>query len=181
MTDLSHKTAIKRKKLSAPMRWAIDKGHISYPLLDYGCGHGGDIFWLGCGAKGYDPHYQPYLPAGEFATVTCNYVINVVKPQERLEAVRAAWSKVAPNGVLMISARPQSDVLQAAAKGSWSHWEDGWITGSGTFQVGYTVPGLENLIHGALAHEHQFSMDYGYRIIDSKKNPAIIVVRRVGC
>jgi DNA phosphorothioation-associated putative methyltransferase len=83
--DKSHLTAIKRKKISLPMRWLIDNGHINSgdDILDYGCGRGYDADELEI--TGYDPYYRPELPDRKFDIVTCNYVLNVIEdPQERL-------------------------------------------------------------------------------------------------
>ena len=51
--DNSHKTAIKRNKLSAPMRYLSENNLLKGDLLDYGCGRGDDADLLSMDK--YDP------------------------------------------------------------------------------------------------------------------------------
>ena len=78
MKNLStpHRTAIERKKVSAPMKFLEDEGHLEGRVLDYGCGRGFDAGALGL--ESYDPYFFPEVPKGKFDTITCNYVLNVV-------------------------------------------------------------------------------------------------------
>jgi len=65
----SYLTAIKRKKLSAPMAWLKQKGLLKKGFLDYGCGRGSDADLIAdpsCMVSKYDPHYFPVKPKGKF-------------------------------------------------------------------------------------------------------------------
>ena len=70
----SHLTAISRPKLSPAMR-QLD-GYIDGRSLDYGCGRGQDAERLNM--ERYDPYYFDTQPVGQFRTITCNYVLNVI-------------------------------------------------------------------------------------------------------
>jgi len=69
-------TAIKRNKLSAPMKWLKENSLLVGRVLDFGCGRGFDAQFLSLEA--YDPHWGFDLPTGKFDTITCIYVLNVV-------------------------------------------------------------------------------------------------------
>ena len=87
----SKKTAIKRNKLSAPTRWLHENEKLSVIMLDYGCGRGDDAQLLsnlyGYYCTGYDPnwdeHNEPDLLDYHYEVVVCNYVLNVLNPDER--------------------------------------------------------------------------------------------------
>ena len=84
----SHKTAITRTKMSAPVKFLKGQGLLQGRTLDYGCGKGFDADVLQCSK--YDPHFSPELPKGKFDTIICNYVLNVIES----EVVRLSrWSK----------------------------------------------------------------------------------------
>ena len=93
MKDKSYKTAITRKVHSVPMRWLIEKGHVKKGQngLDFGCGKGFDADELGF--VGYDPHFRPELPEGEFDVITSIYMLNVI--QDDHERARAEMAIIA--------------------------------------------------------------------------------------
>jgi len=104
MANLSYKTAIKRKTLSAPLKWLLSKNMISDTHLDYGCGRGDDADAMGF-AK-YDPWYFPILPEDKYDTITCLYVLNVIKTKkERNEVLKKIKSYLNPGGVAYIAVR----------------------------------------------------------------------------
>jgi DNA phosphorothioation-associated putative methyltransferase len=90
-----HLTAIKRSKLSAPMRYLLEQELLGLTLLDYGCGKGDDVEHLaelGYHSAGWDPHWKNEeddreLLEGHADVVTCNYVLNVLPPKERQEVI----------------------------------------------------------------------------------------------
>lgn len=91
----SHKTAISRTKLSAPVQWLLDNGEIpsNSITLDYGCGKGTDVDFLngkGIQTWRYDPHFFPdYVSAGIHDVVLCTYVLNTLNYQtDHLDVVR---------------------------------------------------------------------------------------------
>lgn len=82
--NYSYKTAMSRKKLSAPARWLKDNGLITDGhWLDFGSGKGYDGTELNMTL--YDPYYSPwdlYEKEGTFSGVMCNYVLNTLKPND---------------------------------------------------------------------------------------------------
>lgn len=111
----AYKTAIRRVKLSAPMKYIPLVGRV----LDYGCGRGFDCDTLQ--VEGYDPHWRPTPPCGEYDTIYCNYVLNVIAdPQEREKVVATIVGLLAPGGVAYISVRNDRDHLNGWTKtGTW--------------------------------------------------------------
>lgn len=82
----SHLTAKERDQASFPLRWLLRNHHIEGRVLDYGCGYGADVDYLtaqGYDAVGYDPHYAPEPPIGEFDTIFCGYVLNVLFQEDQ--------------------------------------------------------------------------------------------------
>ena len=106
MFDTPHKTAIKRSKLSVPMRYLSDHGLLNGRVLDYGCGRGDDAAALNL--ESYDPTWQPKKPRGKFDTITCNYVLNVVAPKTEREIIKDIRSRLRKNGLAYVTVR--SDV-----------------------------------------------------------------------
>jgi hypothetical protein len=131
----AHLTAIARKTASAPMKWLHEHGKLLGKKLDYGCGRGLDADIFGC--EKYDPHYfkcDDFTP-GEFQTITCNFVLNVIPDEQERQAVLERiehW--LAPGGVAYITIR--SDVKKL-----------GGYTRRGTWQ-GYVPPKLPLLHRG---------------------------------
>ena len=79
-----HRTAIRRVNVSRPVRLAVDAGVItkSRTVLDYGCGHGGDVDYLcsqGIQCCGWDPVHQPNDVRSESDVVNLGFVVNVIE------------------------------------------------------------------------------------------------------
>jgi hypothetical protein len=155
LASASFKTAIPRRRRSAPAnvccplikRW-IDLAPVDAQfgdLLDYGCGTGADVRHyrnLGLDAEGYDIH-RPFgyadLPRRQFRVVTLIYVLNVLPTvRERLEVLRRAAEFLAPAGRMVVAARSASAIRDAARRGGWRAWNDGFVSDEGrlTFQHG---------------------------------------------
>lgn len=135
LMNKAHLTAISRKKPSAPMQWLHERGKLLGKKLDYGCGRGYDADFYGC--EKYDPHYFRCddFCAGEFQTITCNFVLNVIPDEKDREAVLENikhW--LADGGTAYITIR--SDVKKLAG-----------YTKRGTWQ-GYVPPKLPLLHRG---------------------------------
>jgi len=115
----AHKTAISRKKPSAPVRALIDKGVIIGRTLDYGCGRGRDASEYDM--ESYDPHFQPVMPGGLFDTIVCNFVLNVIESSaERKAVVVDIRKRLAPGGRAYISVRTDKKQLNGYTKiGTW--------------------------------------------------------------
>ena len=119
MEDLSYRTAISRKKLSAPMQFLQKQARLFDRMLDYGCGRGDDADKLGM--KKYDPHYFPEFVGGGFEVVTCNYVLNVIEnPHERGNVERRIIGKLVPGGDAYITVRNDKKLLNGkTSRGTW--------------------------------------------------------------
>jgi len=119
MSNKAHLTALRRKSLSLPCKYLLDKNLVQGRALDYGCGHGFDADSLG--AEKYDPHYFPTRPEGKYNLIYCNYVLNVIEdPAERLKVIEDIRSFLAPKGVAYISVRNDREKLIGyKKKGTW--------------------------------------------------------------
>ena len=138
----SKKTAMTRKKLSAPMRYLLDngffpRGRLSWspesewvtgtPLrfLDYGCGKGFDADF--CGFHKYDPHFEgvdSLLPHNHYDIITCNYVLNTLPTMTDVHSV--IWdiqAHLKEDGVAYISVRNDKKNLNGETKiGTWQQY-----------------------------------------------------------
>lgn len=136
---MTHKTAIKRNKLSMPMRIAIEQKLITpeTTVHDYGCGKGDDVKFLtelGIKATGHDLSYGTKQKAD---VVTLIYVINTIKsPITRLQIIHDAY--MSTKKYLIIAARTDIHSLKHATP----FGENSFITKRGTFQKFYTTDEL---------------------------------------
>jgi DNA phosphorothioation-associated putative methyltransferase len=156
MKILSHKTAIKRKRLSAPVRQLFEQNRLRGRVLDYGCGYGDDVRLLrrrGVDIVGYDPHHAPcdgtLLLPGFYDVVYCGYVLNVLPTlTERWQAVFAALACVKPpHGLLYLVVRSWREVALAAERSDdWKEYGDGWVTSASTFQTGFEDGELKQMV-----------------------------------
>lgn len=146
-----HRTALKRAELSRPLRTAVADGVLrpSDAVMDYGCGHGGDVrrlISLGYDCSGWDPVHAPEGRRCEADLVNLGYVVNVIeRPTERVEALRSAWALA--RRVLVVSARLVAETPAASAT---SPFADGLLTRLGTFQKFYEQQELRTWIEQAL-------------------------------
>jgi DNA phosphorothioation-associated putative methyltransferase len=146
-----HKTALERGDLSRPVRQAIRDGVLrpELSILDYGCGRGGDVRRLkklGHEARGWDPVHAARAPLGPADVVNMGYVVNVIEdPGERDESLRKAWSFA--EGLLIVSARLKHDRRRGMET---QDFEDGVLTGMGTFQKFYSQSELTSWVSSIL-------------------------------
>lgn len=110
MTDKSHLTAIKRNKISAPMKWLFDSGLLPVNdktrVLDYGCGRGFDADFFRFDK--YDPHYFPNkeLLTLEWDCIVCNYVLNTLPSEcDRSDVLCEILAMLSPDGVGFVTVR----------------------------------------------------------------------------
>lgn len=108
-----HLTAIARTKPSAPARMLYDRYLLKGRCLDYGCGRGkdADTYRL----DKYDPHWYPTRPTGQYDTITCTYVLNVVRPEDVPYILQDIRALLAPRGTAYLTVR--RDLKGSAAKG----------------------------------------------------------------
>jgi ATP adenylyltransferase len=109
MKDLSqpHRTAIKRTKLSLPVRLLEEEGLLVGRVLDYGCGYGYDAELMGFEA--YDPNFFPRMPKGKFDTIICNYVLNVVPEKVQSWIIQDIENRLTPDGFAYLTVRRDLD------------------------------------------------------------------------
>jgi DNA phosphorothioation-associated putative methyltransferase len=129
-----HRTAIKRRDLSLPIKCALRDGLVvqASSVFDYGCGHGRDIELLGATgftASGWDPAFFSSNACREADVVNLGYVINVIEdPGERVLTLRKAWGLC--RRLLVVSAQ----VLVDGRGQAHVEFGDGVLTVRGTFQ-----------------------------------------------
>jgi DNA phosphorothioation-associated putative methyltransferase len=148
-----HKTAIRRRDLSRPVKCALADGFIgtSTTVFDYGCGHGEDVELLrqrGIDCAGWDPVFCPGEPLRSAAVVNLGYVVNVVEdPDERAATVRQAWELC--ESLLIVAAQ-----VHVAGRGqSFVEFGDGILTGRGTFQKYFDQGELRTFLEEVLGTE----------------------------
>jgi len=151
----THRTAIKRKGPSRPLRDLLEYEPtvLDGTVLDVGCGYGEDVYHLrkqGALAAGYDPHKdfgfgtEPYTC--KYNVVLLIYVLNVLPTRrERLEALEKAWSYAKPGGFLFVATRSPKEIRDLRRKHGWEPFHDGYITKKKTFQRGLNVDMIRSL------------------------------------
>lgn len=105
----SAKTAIARKGLSAPAKFLFQQNRLEGRILDFGCGRGDVAQFLDGDIEQWDPNWHPKRPRGKFDTVTCIYVLNVLRDEPRREALADAKSFVRKGGRLYVAVRRDLD------------------------------------------------------------------------
>lgn len=103
-----HLTAKERTSISYPTRWLKQNKLLKGDILDFGCGHGFDTDELkkeGYNIVGYDNYYRPEYPLKQFDTIICNYVLNVLEPDEQAEVLMSVAELLKPNGCAYFTVR----------------------------------------------------------------------------
>lgn len=103
-----HLTAIERTSISFPTRWLKQNNLLKGEILDFGCGFGFDTDQLknqGYNIVGYDNYYRPELPEKRFDTIICNYVLNVLEPNEQAEVLMSVSELLKPTGKAYFTVR----------------------------------------------------------------------------
>lgn len=104
----SHLTAKERDKASFPTKWLFDNRFLKGRLLDFGSGFGKDTEFLkhnGLIVSAYDPFYSPEYPIDKFDTIICQYVLNVLLPEEQSQVLMSVSELLKPNGRAYFSVR----------------------------------------------------------------------------
>jgi hypothetical protein len=158
----SYKTAIARrgasrpaKKLTPFIKRVVEEGPQDPAVgrvLDYGCGRGADVTYfrsLGIDAVGYDAH-APFgfaeSPTGLFMVVSLTFVLNVLPTvKDRLDAMRGAAARLAPEGVLIVATRSTAAIRREADRSGWRACGDGFVSHRGTFQHGMDAEEIAGL------------------------------------
>lgn len=104
----SHLTAKERDKVSFPTRKLYNLGVIKGDMLDFGSGFGKDVEFLrkkGLNCTAYDPHYAPEYPDKKFDTIICQYVLNVLLPEEQAYVLMSVSELLKPSGKAYFTVR----------------------------------------------------------------------------
>lgn len=108
ITNNPHLTAIERTSVSFPTRWLKRHNLLYGEILDFGCGFGYDTDQLkkeGFEIVGYDNYYRPNYPEKLFDTIVCNYVLNVLEPNEQAEVLMSISELLRPTGKAYFAVR----------------------------------------------------------------------------
>lgn len=103
-----HLTAKERNFPSWPTKHLFKKGLLKGTILDFGSGFGADGKFLrkkGFEVVDYDNYYYPDYPNTRFDTIICNYVLNVVEPEEQAEILMQISELLKPTGKAYFSVR----------------------------------------------------------------------------
>lgn len=101
-------TAKERTSISFPTRWLKQNNLLKDEILDFGCGFGFDTDQLqkeGFNIAGYDNFYRPEYPVKRFDTIICNYVLNVLEPEEQAEVLMSVSELLKPAGTAYFTVR----------------------------------------------------------------------------
>jgi diadenosine tetraphosphate (Ap4A) HIT family hydrolase len=104
----SHLTAKERDKVSYPTRKLFNMGVIEGDVLDFGSGFGKDVEFLNSkniNCTPFDPHHAPDYPDQKFDTILCQYVLNVLLPEEQAEVLMLVSELLKPTGKAFFKVR----------------------------------------------------------------------------
>lgn len=104
----SHLTIKDRKYPSFPTKYLFRNKKITGKVLDFGCGTGVDVQYLKSKKieiTGYDPHYFPHFPESTYDTIICNYVLNILLPEEQSHVLMAVSELLNVKGKAYFSVR----------------------------------------------------------------------------
>lgn len=88
---------------SAPALWLNERGKLKGRKLDYGCGHGKDAERFNMDR--YDPYFFPESLTGQYDTVLCTYVLNIVDETEQWQVLNRLLKYVEDDGCIYITVR----------------------------------------------------------------------------
>jgi hypothetical protein len=107
----SYRTAIKRNKISRPVKKLLELNLIpKNKILDYGCGKEDDVNGLsdlGHNIKGFDPYWKNDLDIlkNKYNVILCTYVFCTVSKNTRTNIKRNILDLLTKNGKAYISVR----------------------------------------------------------------------------
>ncbi|MDR9418524.1 bifunctional class I SAM-dependent methyltransferase/HIT family protein [Gracilimonas sp.] len=104
----SHLTAKERDKESFPTRKLYKMGVIKGNVLDFGSGYGKDAEFLqskNISCTNYDPYHAPDYPDQKFDTILCQYVLNVLFPEEQAEVLMSVSELLKSSGKAYFTVR----------------------------------------------------------------------------
>ncbi|NJN98337.1 MAG: HIT domain-containing protein [Anaerolineales bacterium] len=104
----THLTVKERRWPSFPTKQLFLQQQITGRVLDFGCGTGVDVKFLrenNLDVTGYDPYYAPDYPTDKFDTILCNYVLNILLPEEQAHVLMAVSELLKPTGKAYFAVR----------------------------------------------------------------------------
>lgn len=104
----SHLTAKERQCPSLPAKVLFERKLLNGDMLDFGCGFAKDVEYLTdrkISITGYDPYYKNEYPKKKFDTIMCNYVLNVLLPEEQTNVMMAVSELLKPGGKAYFTVR----------------------------------------------------------------------------
>lgn len=104
----SHLTAKEREFPSFPTRYLFNNNLLKGDILDYGSGFGRDVKFLfnkGLNADDYDVYYQPKLKEKKYDVIICNYVLNVLLPEQQSEVLMHVSELLKDDGTAYFTVR----------------------------------------------------------------------------
>jgi len=118
----AHLTVKKRIYPSFPSKKLYHQALLKGKILDFGCGLGVDVDFLrkkGYDTTAYDPYYFPNYPKEQFDTIICNYVLNVLLPEEQAAVLMAVSELLKPTGKAYFTVR--RDIRQNGFRLHYQH------------------------------------------------------------
>lgn len=159
-----HKTAIKRNKLSRPLKLLLQHNILTpeTSFFDYGCGHGEDLTILKqnnfASVAGFDPHFFPNNEIASADIVNLGYVLNVIeKPLERKETLEKAFS-LAKKAICISVMTPEQKGYEGEL------YADGVKTTKGTFQKYFEQAEIKNYIE-SITNDDAISLQPGIFLV----------------
>jgi len=106
--NYSHLTAKERTSLSFPTKWLQQRNLLNGEILDFGCGFGTDVELLkkqNIDIQGYDKYYFNEYPTQKYDTIICQYVLNVLQPDQQPEVLMSVCELLKPEGKAYFTVR----------------------------------------------------------------------------
>lgn len=89
--------AIRRSTISFGADWLVNQNLVNGRVLDYGCGFGFDADQFGW--ERFDPYYHQTKLEGDYDTIICNHVLNMLTRASRERAMQNIRSLLTDAGV----------------------------------------------------------------------------------
>ena len=89
--------AMRRAHPSVGATWLTSQGLAKPRVLDFGCGFGFDADHYGWEA--FDPYYRQVPFEGDYQTIVCNHVLNMLTRTSRLQTIERIQNLLSESGV----------------------------------------------------------------------------------
>lgn len=174
MIYFPHKTAIKRKEPSKPLKWLLKNISLKdKKLLDFGCGYGNDVSFLKkrkIYAEGYDKYLRinkEVIKYKYYDIVTCFYVLNTIaEEEEQINVAKDVAFLLKDDGLAVFAIRADEKFIKGQP------YKKGVITSRKTFQRAYSFKDKEEialiLIKGGLMMVDFFYLNHSI-IVTAKR------------